>query len=147
MVEQGNKNVRVQQTLKNIGPAVLNGGLSTFLAFILLATSKSHVFATFFKIFFLVVIFGLYHGLVFLPVLLSIAGPKSNVVDVILSEEFKQPEGGGGGGGHMNITVNSAENIHDAAGKKRTSLTPAEGGLPGGGGGGGGGTNPNTYKI
>ena len=33
-----------------IGPAVLNGGISTFLAFILLAKSDSHVFMTFFKV-------------------------------------------------------------------------------------------------
>jgi uncharacterized membrane protein YdfJ with MMPL/SSD domain len=66
---------RVIATLTNIGPAVLNGGFSTFLAFILLATSQSHVFSSFFKIFFLVVTFGLYHGLVFLPVVLSLIGP------------------------------------------------------------------------
>ena len=35
---------------RNIGPAVLNGGLSTFLAFILLAFSNSYVFLTFFKV-------------------------------------------------------------------------------------------------
>ena len=53
-----------------MGPAVFNGGFSTFLAFVLLMTSQSFVFVTFFKIFFLVVSFGLYHGLVFLPVVL-----------------------------------------------------------------------------
>ena len=38
--EGTNKNERVEITLVNIGPAVLNGGFSTFLAFILLITSK-----------------------------------------------------------------------------------------------------------
>ncbi len=33
-----------------IGPAVFNGGLSTFLAFILVAFSDSYVFLTFFKV-------------------------------------------------------------------------------------------------
>lgn len=37
-------------TLGNIGPAVFNGGLSTFLAFVLLGASNSHVFTTFFKV-------------------------------------------------------------------------------------------------
>jgi Niemann-Pick C1 protein len=60
-----------------MGPAVFNGGFSTFLAFALLMTSSSHVFLTFFKIFFLVVIFGLFNGLVFLPVVLSLIGPGS----------------------------------------------------------------------
>ena len=58
------------QGVSDMGPAVFNGGFSTFLAFVLLMTSQSFVFVTFFKIFFLVVSFGLYHGLVFLPVVL-----------------------------------------------------------------------------
>ena len=37
------KNKRVQLALTNIGPAVLNAGISTFLAFVLLAGSKSHL--------------------------------------------------------------------------------------------------------
>ena len=53
-----------------MGPAVFNGGFSTFLAFALLMMSQSYVFKSFFKIFFLVVLFGLFHGLAFLPVVL-----------------------------------------------------------------------------
>jgi len=70
----GSRNERCRRSLRDIGPAVLNGGVSTFLAFVLLANSQSHVFLTFYKIFFLVVGFGLFHGLVFLPVLLSLIG-------------------------------------------------------------------------
>ena len=33
-----------------MGPAVLNGGVSTFLAFLLLAGSRAQVFQTFFKV-------------------------------------------------------------------------------------------------
>jgi hypothetical protein len=58
-----------------MGPAVLNGGLSTILAFILLSTSDTYIFLSFFKIFFLICVFGLYHGLVVLPVVLSLVGP------------------------------------------------------------------------
>merc|ERR1712154_35881 len=61
-----------------MAPAVFNGGFSTFLAFILLAGSSSFIFQTFFKVFFSVVLFGLYHGLVFLPVLLSYIGPAAH---------------------------------------------------------------------
>jgi predicted RND superfamily exporter protein len=75
----GTRQDRVRMTLLNIGPAVMNGGVSTFIAFVLLANSKSHVFITFFKIFLLVVIFGLFHGLAVLPVILSWIGPEPNV--------------------------------------------------------------------
>ena len=44
------RNQRVQSALENIGPAVANGGITTTLAFILLAGSKSHVFTVFFKV-------------------------------------------------------------------------------------------------
>jgi len=74
MGQTGSHNERSIKTLRDIGPAVLNGGFSTFLAFVLTAGSTSHVFSTFFKVFFLVAVFGLYHALVFLPVMLSIFG-------------------------------------------------------------------------
>ena len=77
LYESGTRNERMRATVQNIGPAVFNGGFSTFLAFILLAGSRSHVFSSFFKIFFLVVTFGLFHGLIFLPVVLSLLGPSS----------------------------------------------------------------------
>ena len=50
LTKTGAGNERMQQTLTEVGPAVFNGGFSTFLAFILLAGSRSHVFSTFFKV-------------------------------------------------------------------------------------------------
>lgn len=41
---------RAITTLKIIGPPVFNGGFSTFLAFILLASSKAYLFSAFFKV-------------------------------------------------------------------------------------------------
>ncbi|XP_061175023.1 protein patched homolog 1-like isoform X2 [Saccostrea echinata] len=73
----GDRNERVRATLVEMGNPVFSGGFSTFLAFILLAAGKSYVFITFFQIFLLVVIFGLFHGLVYLPVLLSWIGPSA----------------------------------------------------------------------
>ncbi|XP_071522307.1 patched domain-containing protein 3-like [Panulirus ornatus] len=75
MTKSGTRDERVRQAVGTIGPAVLNGGFSTFLSFVFLANSTSHVFLSFFKIFFAVCVYGLYHGLVFLPVLLSLLGP------------------------------------------------------------------------
>jgi len=89
----GTRNERVVQTMNKIGPAVLNGGLSTLLAFILLSTSKSYVFLSFFKVFFLICVFGLYHGLVALPVALALIGPEhQNVADVKPVEQEEEEE-------------------------------------------------------
>ena len=74
------------------GPAVFNGGFSTFLAFVLLAGSKSHVFMTFFKVFLLVVVFGLYNGLFVLPVVLSLIGPTSYLTDDNVANETVKEE-------------------------------------------------------
>ena len=73
----GTRKERAAAAMVDMGPAVLNGGISALIAFILLAGSESHVFSVFFKIFLLVVIFGLFHGLVLLPVLLALFGPTS----------------------------------------------------------------------
>ena len=50
MTQTGTRDERVKSCLTKIGPAVLNGGFSTFLAFVFLANSGSHVFKTFFKV-------------------------------------------------------------------------------------------------
>lgn len=44
------KDKRTIETLSDIGSAVMNGGFSTFLAFVITSTSASHVFLTFFKV-------------------------------------------------------------------------------------------------
>ncbi|KAL5022900.1 hypothetical protein ScPMuIL_002055 [Solemya velum] len=74
MKERGTRRDRAISTLARIGPAVFNGGFSTFLAFVLLADSKSYGFTVFFRVFFTVVLFGLFHGLAYLPVILSWIG-------------------------------------------------------------------------
>ena len=68
---------RAQSSLLKICPAVINGGMTTFLALIVLADSTSHAFLTFFKVFFLTVICGMFHGVVLLPVLLSWLGGQN----------------------------------------------------------------------
>lgn len=75
MQVKGSRNERARCALREMGPPVINGAFSTFLSFVLLAYSDSHVFLSFFKIFLGVFIYGVFHGLVFLPVLLSVLGP------------------------------------------------------------------------
>ncbi|KAK6996580.1 hypothetical protein SK128_026715 [Halocaridina rubra] len=76
LVVEGSKRDRTQAAIASVGPAVLHGGFSTLLAFVMLSPSDSHLFLSFFKIFTGVSIFGLFHGLVLLPVLLSLIGPE-----------------------------------------------------------------------
>merc|ERR1712128_314921 len=73
--ESGGREERARQAVASIGPAVFNGGFTTFLALVLLGASSSHVFQSFFKVFVLTVLFGLFHGLLLFPVLLSLLGP------------------------------------------------------------------------
>lgn len=56
MTKTGTRNERAAATISSIGPAVFHGGFSTFLAFIFLANSDSHVFLTFFKVFEILII-------------------------------------------------------------------------------------------
>eukprot|EP00117_Sycon_ciliatum_P040252 scpid25305/ scgid4057/ Niemann-Pick C1 protein len=83
---------RVDAALTNVGVAVFSGGFSTFLAFVLLALSDSYIFTAFFKINLAVVIFGLWHGLVFLPVTLSLIGPSASHAVSALPEDKKDIE-------------------------------------------------------
>lgn len=97
----GTKQERALETVTHIVPAVMYGGFSTLLAVSMLANSEAYTFQAFFKvsqksntffhltvirlnssyfrfvqIFLLVIIFGLFFGLVFLPVILSYFGPS-----------------------------------------------------------------------
>ena len=64
LLQAGTRSERVIACLADVGAAVLNGGVSTFLAVMLLALSKSYVFRVLFQQFFLTVVFGLAHGMV-----------------------------------------------------------------------------------
>ena len=76
MEVNGTPDERLRLCLENMGVAVLNGAFSTFLAVLLLGGSQSYVFITFFRQLFLCIVFGLAHGLLLLPVLMSIVNPK-----------------------------------------------------------------------
>ena len=59
----------------------LHLGFSTFLGVIVIAFSESKLFQLLFRILFSIVVLGLLHGLVFLPVLLSLFCPwKLNMI-------------------------------------------------------------------
>merc|ERR1719237_1648006 len=77
MVAKGSRKERALSAVTSMGPAVFNGGFTTFLALTLCSLSYSHGFITFFKVFLLTVSFGLFHGLVLFPVVLALMGPTS----------------------------------------------------------------------
>ncbi|XP_030607379.1 patched domain-containing protein 3 [Archocentrus centrarchus] len=67
-------NEKAIDALTLLGLPVLQGGLSTILGVVVLSASGSYIFRTFFKIVFLVIVFGLLHGLMFIPVFLTLFG-------------------------------------------------------------------------
>jgi uncharacterized membrane protein YdfJ with MMPL/SSD domain len=75
----GNRHDKTVELLRTMGASILLGGTTTFLGIIPLLFSVSDVFATVFYTFLGIVILGMGHGLILLPVLLSIFGPEETV--------------------------------------------------------------------
>lgn len=67
-------NEKAGDALARLGYPIVQGALSTVLGVVVLSMSGSYIFRTFFKIVFLVITFGLLHGLVFIPVFLTVFG-------------------------------------------------------------------------
>ncbi|KAI8424164.1 hypothetical protein MSG28_002754 [Choristoneura fumiferana] len=90
-ITDGSRQDRALKTITSIGGAVLLGGGATLLSLSLLSMSQAYTFQTFAKIFLLVIIFGLFNGLVFLPVVLSLIGPAGHKKreDDIVPEEVE----------------------------------------------------------
>uniref|UniRef100_UPI0037E9C71B patched domain-containing protein 3-like n=1 Tax=Semicossyphus pulcher TaxID=241346 RepID=UPI0037E9C71B len=67
-------NEKAKDALARLGYPILQGALSTILGVVVLSMSGSYIFRAFFKIVLLVITFGLLHGLVFIPVFLTLFG-------------------------------------------------------------------------
>jgi len=63
---------RIREALAALGWPLTQGAISTILAVIVLADIPAYMIVTFFKTVFLAIVLGLLHGLVFLPVILSL---------------------------------------------------------------------------
>ena len=74
-VDGATKDERVRKAYDKIGVSIFNGGMTTFVAILALAGARTYVFESFFRCFVLIISFGLYFGLIVLPVMLSVIGP------------------------------------------------------------------------
>lgn len=84
---------RIVLALEQIGGSVLLGGLTTLLGVSALAFSSGQALFTFFVVFGAMVGLGLLHGLVFLPVVLSLLGPQvADTLTVASSQNSLQSE-------------------------------------------------------
>ena len=72
MHNKGDGNTRLLKGMDMMGTSVVKGGLTTFLGVMVLAFSSSVAFRTFFRLLFGTVVYGVVHGLVFLPIILSL---------------------------------------------------------------------------
>lgn len=84
-VVTGTSEERTKTAMIEMGPAVMHGVCSTFVAVMVLSSSQSFIFQVFFKMFFLVSIIGGGHGLLILPALLSLFGPAKSTKKVTKS--------------------------------------------------------------
>ncbi|XP_053876054.1 patched domain-containing protein 3 [Malaclemys terrapin pileata] len=72
--EKSTVNEKAVDALYLLGYPVIQGAISTILGVIVLSAAQTYIFRTFFKIMFLVILFGAVHGLVFIPVFLTFFG-------------------------------------------------------------------------
>lgn len=78
-------NEKAIEALSVLGYPVVQGAVSTIIGVLILSTSTSYIFRTFFKIMFLVMLLGLVHALLFIPVFLMLVLCCSN-------HDEKEPE-------------------------------------------------------
>uniref|UniRef100_A0A0R3RVQ0 SSD domain-containing protein n=1 Tax=Elaeophora elaphi TaxID=1147741 RepID=A0A0R3RVQ0_9BILA len=68
----GDRHTKAIKALETIGWPVFMGALSTVLGILVLATVQAYIVQIFFKTVFLVIIFSMIHGLILLPIFLTI---------------------------------------------------------------------------
>ncbi|XP_053121197.1 patched domain-containing protein 3-like [Hemicordylus capensis] len=67
-------NDKAVDALYRLGHPILQGAVSTIVGVLVLSIATTYLFRTFFKIMFLVILFGAAHGLIFIPVFLTFFG-------------------------------------------------------------------------
>ena len=70
------RNQCVAEAIRTAGGPIFNGAVSSVIGILMLSIAKSYIFVSFFKVMLLVILLGVAQALFFLPVLLSVAGPR-----------------------------------------------------------------------
>ncbi|XP_030623447.1 patched domain-containing protein 3-like [Chanos chanos] len=72
--EEPSANKKAIDALYHLGYPIIQGAISTIAGVVVLSAAQSYIFRTFFKIMFLVILFGAVHGIMFIPVFLTFFG-------------------------------------------------------------------------
>ena len=78
-IDGSSREEKAKETLRTMGASMFVGGVTTFLGVCPLVLSSTHIFMTVFWSFLAIVTLGFTHGLILLPVVLSLVGPVSTV--------------------------------------------------------------------
>ncbi|KAL8592691.1 hypothetical protein ACOMHN_037631 [Nucella lapillus] len=78
---------RASDAIRHAAGPILNGAISTMLGVLFLLLSSSFIFQSFFRVMFLVILFGLLHAVFFLPAVLSLLGPENRRGNTVGPEE------------------------------------------------------------
>lgn len=81
------RDIRVVESIVLVGTPLFHGAMSNFLGIMLLGFSTSYILRVFFKMMTLVVLLGISHGMILLPVILSLVGKMSCSVPILDEEK------------------------------------------------------------
>ena len=71
---------RIKNSLYALGIPIVQGASSTIIGVSGLYFAHCYLYVTFFKMIFLVIVLGMFHGMILLPILLSLMGPGKNCI-------------------------------------------------------------------